>query len=166
MFGFKSSASKDSSHCLLKEVGIAEINKQHLRLASYAVQFSQIVDELSTREPTNQDWRQIDALFSKIMRYVATHFDEEEALMREHGYPDYAAHKKLHDKFSAEMIKMQSQINNRNIKFKKKLSSMLWDWLYNHINTVDYQYREFFQKKRFKLARITWCRSPGVYANL
>lgn len=147
MFGFKSSASKDSSHCLLKEVGIAEINKQHLRLASYAVQFGQIVDELSSREPTNQDWRQIDALFSKIMRYVSTHFDEEEALMREHGYPDYAAHKKLHDKFSAEMIKIQSQINNRNIKFKKKLSSMLWDWLYRHINTVDYQYREFFKEK-------------------
>ncbi|MEA3242594.1 MAG: bacteriohemerythrin [Pseudomonadota bacterium] len=147
MFGFKSSAAKDNSHCLLKEVGIAEINKQHLRLASYAVQFGQIVDELSTREPSNQDWRQIDALFSKVMRYVATHFEEEEALMREHGYPDYEAHKKLHDKFSAEMVKLQSDINNRNIKFKKKMSSLLWDWLYNHINTVDYQYRDFFLSK-------------------
>ena len=147
MFGFKSSASKDSSHCLLKEVGIAEINKQHLRLASYAVQFSQIVDELSTREPTNQDWRQIDALFSRIMRYVATHFEQEEALMREYGYPDYAAHKKLHDKFSAEMVQMQAHINNRNIKFKKKLSSLLWDWLYHHINEIDYQYRDFFLSK-------------------
>jgi len=147
MFGFKSSAAKDNSHCLLKEVGIAEINKQHLRLASYAVQFGQIVDELSTREPTNQDWRQIDALFSKVMRYVATHFEEEEALMREHGYPDYEAHKKLHDKFSAEMVKLQSDINNRNIKFKKKMGSLLWDWLYNHINTVDYQYRDFFLSK-------------------
>jgi hemerythrin len=147
MFGFKSSAAKDNSHCLLKEVGIAEINKQHLRLASYAVQFGQIVDELSTREPSNQDWRQIDALFSKVMRYVATHFEEEEALMREHGYPDYEAHKKLHDKFSAEMVKLQSDINNRNIKFKKKMGSLLWDWLYNHINTVDYQYRDFFLSK-------------------
>ena len=147
MFGFKSSAAKDNSHCLLKEVGIAEINKQHLRLASYAVQFGQIVDELSTREPSNQDWRQIDALFSKVMRYVATHFEEEEALMREHGYPDYEAHKKLHDKFSAEMVKLQSDINNRNIKFKKKMSSLLWDWLYHHINEVDYQYREFFLSK-------------------
>jgi hemerythrin len=147
MFGFKSSAAKDNSHCLLKEVGIAEINKQHLRLASYAVQFGQIVDELSTREPSNQDWHQIDALFSKVMRYVATHFEEEEALMREHGYPDYEAHKKLHDKFSAEMVKLQSDINNRNIKFKKKMSSLLWDWLYNHINTVDYQYRDFFLSK-------------------
>lgn len=147
MLGIKSSASRDSSHCLLKEVGIAEINKQHLRLASYAVQFGQIVDELSTREPTNQDWRQIDALFTKIMRFVATHFEEEEALMQEHGYPGYPAHKKLHDKFTAEMVKMQGQINNRNIKFKKKMSNLLWDWLYNHINTVDYQYREFFQEK-------------------
>jgi hemerythrin-like metal-binding protein len=147
MLGIKSSASRDSSHCLLKEVGIAEINKQHLRLASYAVQFGQIVDELSTREPTNQDWRQIDALFTKIMRFVATHFEEEEALMQEHGYPGFPAHKKLHDKFTAEMVKMQGEINNRNIKFKKKMSNLLWDWLYNHINTVDYQYREFFQEK-------------------
>jgi len=147
MLGFKSSASRDSSHCLLKEVGIAEINKQHLRLASYAVEFSIIVDELSTREPTNQDWRRIDALFTKIMRFVATHFEEEEALMQEHGYPDFPAHKKLHDKFTAEMVKMQGEINNRNIKFKKKMSSLLWDWLYNHINTVDYQYRDFFLSK-------------------
>ena len=147
MFGFKSSAARDSSHCLLKEVGIAEINKQHLRLASYAVEFSQIVDELSSREPSNEDWRRIDALFSKIMRFVATHFSEEEELMRKYNYPNYAPHKKLHDKFTAEMLKMQGDINNRNIKFKKKMSSLLWDWLYKHINEVDYQYRDFFQKQ-------------------
>ena len=147
MFGFKSSAARDSSHCLLKEVGVAEINKQHLRLASYAVEFSLIVDELSGREVTSQDWRRIDALFTKIMRFVATHFSEEEALMRKHGYPDYAPHKKLHDKFTAQMIKMQGEINNRNIRFKKKMSSLLWDWLYHHINEVDYQYREFFRSK-------------------
>ena len=147
MFGFKSSAAKDSSHCLLKEVGVAKINKQHLRLASYAVEFSQIVEELSSREPSNTDWRRIDSLLAKIMRYVATHFAEEEALMREHGYPAYESHKKLHDKFTAEMLKMQGEINNRNIKFKSKMSSLLWDWLYHHINEVDYQYRDFFQGK-------------------
>ena len=147
MFGFRSSASADSSHCLLKEVGIAEINKQHLRLASYAVEFSLIVDELSTREPTIQDWRRIDALFSKILRFVATHFSQEEELMRRYDYPDYEAHKKLHDKFSEEMKKMQGEINNRNIRFKKKMSSLLWDWLYHHINEVDYQYRDFFISK-------------------
>lgn len=147
MFGFKSSAARDSSHCLLKEVGIAEINKQHLRLASYAVEFSLIVDELSDREVTNQDWRRIDALFSKIMRYVETHFTQEEELMRKYDYPDYVAHKKLHDEFSAQMIKLQAEINNRNIKFKKKMSSLLWDWLYHHINEIDYQYRDFFLSK-------------------
>jgi len=147
MFGFKSSTDKDSSHCLLKEVGIAEINKQHLRLASYAVEFSIIVDELSTREPSNQDWRRIDALFSRIMRFIETHFSQEEELMRKYDYPNYNAHKKLHDKFTAEMVKLQSDINNRNIKFKKKMSNLLWDWLYHHINKVDYQYREFFRSK-------------------
>ncbi len=147
MLGFKSSATQDSSHCLLKEVGLAQLNKQHLRLASYAVEFSQIIEELSSREPSTADWRRIDALFSKIMRFVATHFAEEEALMVEHGYPGYEAHKKLHDKFTGDMIKMQGEINNRNIRFKMKMNSLLWDWLYKHINEVDYQYRDFFQAK-------------------
>ena len=31
--------------------------------------------------------------------------------------------------------------------FKGKLGSLLWDWLYKHINEVDYQYRDFFRDK-------------------
>jgi hemerythrin-like metal-binding protein len=146
-FSFKGPEKKGASHCLVKEVGIAQFNKQHLRLASYAVEFHQIVEELSTREPTAEDWKQIDGVFSRIMRFVHQHFEEEEAVMQEHGYPGFEAHKKLHDDFVAELLKIKRQIAGRNIKFKKKLSLMLWDWLYTHINEVDYGYRDFFIEK-------------------
>ncbi len=62
--------------------------------------------------------------------------------MQAHNYPNYAEHKQLHEKFSKDLARIQSQINNSNLKFKGKLSSLLWDWLYNHINVVDYGYRE------------------------
>ncbi|MCP3867346.1 MAG: hemerythrin family protein [Gammaproteobacteria bacterium] len=150
MFGLKGSDVQNSEHCLLKNVGISEFNKQHLRLASYAVEFSQLVEELATREPENKDWRQVDALFSRISRFVATHFREEEELMRVHAYPDYAAHKVLHEKFAKQLAEVQSQINSRNIKFKGKLTDMLWGWLYHHINEVDYEYRDFFMEKGIK----------------
>ena len=147
MFGRTPSHTDNSVHCLLKDVGVAAMNTQHLRLASYAVEFSQIVEELAKREPTANDWKHIDALFGRVSRFVATHFREEEEMMIAQSYPDYTNHKRLHDKFVGELSKIQSQINNRNLKFKGKLSTLLWDWLYHHINEVDYGYREFFQEK-------------------
>ncbi len=150
MFGLKGSETLKSEHCLLKNVGVTKFNKQHLRLASYAVEFNEIVERLSTHDPDNREWKQIDALFSRISLFVATHFREEEEMMQAHNYPKYSEHKQLHEKFSKEMARIQSQINNRNLKFKGKLSSLLWDWLYNHINVVDYGYREFFVNKGVK----------------
>jgi hemerythrin len=150
MLGIKSTDSHESPRCLLSDVGLAKLNQQHLRLASYAVEFQQIVAELAEREPSHEDWKHIDALFSRIIRYVAEHFRDEEALMVAHHYPDYASHKKMHDKFVEEMARIQSQINNRNVKFKGKLKTLLWSWLYGHINEVDFKYRDFFLSKGLK----------------
>ncbi|MFC1664208.1 bacteriohemerythrin [Pseudomonadota bacterium] len=147
MFSLKNTKPKTGSHCLLKDVGVNSINRQHLRLASYAVEFNQIVEALSKKEPTNNDWHRIDALFTRVTRYVETHFREEEELLQKHGYPDFEAHKRLHVKFVDDLIKVQSKINNRKIDFKEKFGSMLWDWLIHHINEVDYKYREFLQEK-------------------
>lgn len=150
MFTRKTGATSPTAHCLLKDVGVNDINRQHLRLASYAVEFNHLVDELAAREPTNADWRRIDALFSRVMRYVETHFRDEEALMVEHGYPGFPEHKRMHDKFVADLAKVQSRINNREARFKKKFGSMLWNWLIHHINEEDYKYREFFRSKGLK----------------
>jgi len=147
MFGLKSSSAQDNSPCLLKNVGVSEFNKQHLRLASYAVEFNQLVEELAEREPDASDWKRVDAVFSRVTLFVATHFREEEAIMRKFDYPGYPGHKVQHDKFVNDLAKIQSQINDRNVKFKGKMSTLLWDWLYHHINEIDVEYREFFAGK-------------------
>ncbi len=147
MFSFKGDTTAQDAHCLLKDVGVNSINRQHLRLASYAVEFNQIVEDISGREPTDSDWRRIDALFSRVSRFVQTHFHEEEELMQTHGYPYFDAHKRLHDTFIADLVDVQSRINNRKVSFKKKFGSMLWDWLIHHINVEDFKYREFFVGK-------------------
>ena len=147
MFEYKRPSSPQHTNCLVTDVGVAELNKQHLRLASYAVELNQIVEEISNREPTQADWRHIDALFSRICLFVAAHFRSEEELMEKHGYPAYAEHKGLHQRFSSELADVQSKINNRNLKFGSKLSNLLWDFLYVHINEVDIKYKEFLEKK-------------------
>jgi hemerythrin-like metal-binding protein len=147
VFKRKTGPDAHAAHCLLKDVGVNRINRQHLRLASYAVEFNEIVDGFADNEPDNQDWRRVDALFNRVMRFVETHFSEEEALMREHGYPGFEAHKQIHDRFIEELIKVKSQINNRDPAFRRKFGPMLWNWLMHHINEEDYKYREFFRGK-------------------
>ena len=147
MFGLRSSSSQDDCPCLLKNVGVSEFNKQHLKLASYAVEFNQLVEELQDREPTVEDWKRVDAVFSRVTLFVATHFREEEEIMRKYNYPGYPGHKVQHDKFVQDLAKIQSQINDRNVKFKGRMSTLLWEWLYNHINEIDVEYRDFFAEK-------------------
>ncbi len=147
MFETKRRPSPESAHCLVTDVGVPELNKQHLRLASYAVELNQIVEEVAAREPTKADWRHIDALFSRICLFVAVHFRSEEDLMLEHEYPNLADHKALHDKFNNELGDIQSKINNRNLQFGAKLSNLLWDFLYIHINEVDVHYRDYLIEK-------------------
>ncbi len=147
MFERKRPSSPRRTNCLVTDVGVAELNKQHLRLASYAVELNQIVEEISAREPTQADWRHIDALFSRICLFVTTHFRSEEELMEKHGYPACAEHKGLHKQFSNDLADVQSKINNRNLKFGSKLSNLLWDFLYVHINEVDIKYKEYLEEK-------------------
>lgn len=133
--------------CLLKDVGVAQFNKQHLRLASYVVEFNQLVVGLQSREPSIQDWRHIDALWARVSSFVSQHFGEEEEEMARHEYPGYAKQKQQHDKFVSKLMKIQDQIRGRDGKFITTLDTLLWDWLQNHINEEDAQYREFFRAR-------------------
>ncbi|MBF0455061.1 MAG: hemerythrin family protein [Magnetococcales bacterium] len=141
------SSDNQASTCLLQDVGVMRFNKEHMRLASYAAEFQELVDELRERPPETKDWQHIDALFSRILRVASGHFKVEEEMMSSQGYPGYASQKKQHDKFLKKMLEVQGEIRNRNIRFKDDFKSMLWDWLIHHINEVDVEYRAFFQGK-------------------
>ena len=142
-------SNKDQeSTCLMRDVGVMRFNKEHLRLASYAAEFQEVVDSLQDREPNIEDWRHIDALFSRILKVASNHFKAEEEMMSSQGYPGYDSQKKQHDKFLEKMLKVQEDIRDRSIKFKDDFRSMLWDWLIHHINEIDVDYREFFKSKQ------------------
>ncbi len=141
------SNQETTASCLIKDVGIMRFNKEHMRLASYVAEFQEVVDSLRTREAIIDDWRHIDALFARILKVASSHFKAEEEMMSSQGYPGYESQKKQHDKFLDKMLKVQDDIRGRKIKFKDDFKSLLWDWLINHINQVDVEYREFFQNK-------------------
>jgi len=71
--------------------------------------------------------------------YVKTHFSMEEALQKNNNYPGYADHKKEHDGFIREFVKLEEQLKLEGASFPLVIQTnqTMVNWLIKHINVRD-----------------------------
>lgn len=71
--------------------------------------------------------------------YIVKHFSDEEKLQIKSKYPEYVAHKKLHEDFKKEVANIVSEYekNGATITLVAKVNSSISSWLINHIKTMD-----------------------------
>jgi methyl-accepting chemotaxis protein len=71
--------------------------------------------------------------------YTAKHFGDEEALQKQHDYPDYPNHKRLHDRFKTVVSKLGRQLKAEGptIALVGKVNADIGGWLVNHITRED-----------------------------
>ena len=71
--------------------------------------------------------------------YVARHFEHEEQLMEESGYPDMAAHKKQHRDFVKTVGELMERIegNLDSVYFSLEVNKVIVDWLAEHVMGSD-----------------------------
>jgi len=75
--------------------------------------------------------------------YAGYHFRWEEEYMKEIGYPDIVAHKRLHTDFDDQLYNCHRKIRNGELVLNTELISIIKHWLLNHILKADMQYRVF-----------------------
>lgn len=59
--------------------------------------------------------------------------------MQSVNYPDFVAHKKIHENMIAQFLKFEDNLKNNQLD-KKKFLAFLKNWLISHILGVDSQY--------------------------
>ena len=71
--------------------------------------------------------------------YTVKHFNDEEKLQKQYNYPDYAAHKKLHDDFKEEVSKIidEYEENGTSVVLTFKVNNTIASWLIKHIKGED-----------------------------
>lgn len=72
--------------------------------------------------------------------YTEYHFQEEEALQKEAGYPGFEEHKKRHDEFRVavkELHEMLEEEEGPSPRFVKAVQDNVIDWFYRHIRGFD-----------------------------
>lgn len=118
------------------ETGIEDIDDDHRKLVAV---INRLFDAMSEDDAT-----QVYGQMGVVSQYIRKHFDREEQLMDQHGYPEAELHKKAHQDCRTKFL----GITEPNPKVLiVKVSVFLHDWLHEHILTEDRKLFTFLSTK-------------------
>jgi len=86
-----------------------------------------------------------EGILQAMMEYASYHFRQEEQYMREMGYPDIVAHKRVHTDFDDQLYQYHRMVRNGELVLNSELITIIKNWLLNHILKVDMKYKAFAQ---------------------
>ena len=86
----------------------------------------------------------------EVIAYTKYHFEREEKMMLETGYPDIEAHKEVHRAMIAKIDEFLIDYEKRGYEALEEVALYLKDWLINHINGTDQEYSALFKEKGLK----------------
>lgn len=127
------------------EVGVKKVDEQH----------KDLVEQINKLHSAMMERRGADLVGSTLeflKNYALTHFSTEEGLMRVYNYPGYETHKKLHEEFKVDFLKLAKEIsdNPHSSIVVLQMESRLSGWLVNHIKKVDKETFAFLASKGAK----------------
>ncbi|MCU7809633.1 MAG: bacteriohemerythrin, partial [Candidatus Thiodiazotropha sp. (ex Notomyrtea botanica)] len=107
-------------------VGIAVIDEEHQKLLT-------LINNLQTAilYPTGESFER--QALSELVDYTKYHFEREEKLMQDNGYPEYEQHKQQHEEMIAKVSVFLSKYENDREGTVDELTSFLKTWLIDHI---------------------------------
>lgn len=121
------------------ETGIKEIDGEHRHLA-------ELVNDFYDRYRVKDASANLFILFNELVRYFETHFEHEEALMVEGGYPMYEQHKALHDELARMVFALHEKYMKGEEKVDEKTLEFLKKWLLDHIVQQDMKIGDFLRE--------------------
>lgn len=121
-------------------VGIQAIDDEHQKLLM-------LINNLQTAVlyPTGESFER--QALSELVDYTKYHFEREEKLMLDNGYPDYEPHKRQHEEMIAKVGEYMASYEKDRESTIDDLTNFLKSWLINHIAGTDQKYSSFLQEK-------------------
>jgi hemerythrin len=122
------------------ETGIPSMDAQHQQLISLVNQMYNIVRD-------HEGDAALDAVLGEMSEYAKKHLQEEEALLREHSYPDINDQEGDHAKYLEQIKVLYSELEKDRETAAKNIYAFLRSWWITHIVGMDKKYGPFLQEK-------------------
>jgi hemerythrin len=120
--------------------GIQQIDEEHKKLLN-------MINNLRSSTLCNTGEEFERRTLQELVDYTEHHFEREEQLMSEYGYPDFEGHKAQHDQMSQYVAGFIKRYDEEGKKVLPDVADHLTRWLIQHINGTDMKYAEFFKEK-------------------
>lgn len=122
-------------------LGIRAVDQEHMRLVV-------IINELHDKMQAGQGKDVLASILDQLILYTVQHFEHEEALLKQHGYPQLIEHKAQHEALKQKV----GEFNNRltigyNGLIAIEMLKFLKNWLAQHIQQEDKAYARFLNSK-------------------
>jgi hemerythrin len=98
----------------LKKVHLQEIDRQHVVLIGHLCNLHKVKMGSRSGSPSKEDKALLKITLEKLQEYTVKHFNDEVNYMAYIGYPDLDKHKKIHDEFVVQYLKVRSGIEDGN----------------------------------------------------
>ena len=119
-------------------IGLDPVDGDHQRLFALYGRFSNAVTNGESRA-------EVGRFLGDLVDYSETHFRREEGIMRQHAYPDYEKHKRMHDAFATYVRATAAgpEPSDDDVQF---LHGYVAIWLCGHILVMDKWFGEWLAK--------------------
>lgn len=122
-------------------VGVAVLDDDHKRLVA-------MVNELYDAMQAGHGKELLGAVLDRLVQYTRVHFEREQKLFEQTGYPAAAPHRQEHDTLTGQVLDVQRKyMAGASAALSIDVLRFLKSWLINHIQGSDQKYRSHLNSK-------------------
>jgi len=122
------------------KVGVKVIDQQHQKLFSLLHELHQAATQGKARTVVAQ-------VLEGVVNYTKEHFGTEESLMKQHGYPEFTAHKQMHDGLVRQALDLVEKSKVSALTVSLDVMRFLESWIAHHISDADRKLGRFLTQK-------------------
>ncbi len=120
-------------------VQIASIDLEHRRLFDLLKKLHDAIVVGCSRATLN-------TIVTELLNAAEVHFENEETLMKDHGYPGYVSHLSEHEKIAKGVKTLVAALTAGKLVDKPDIALLPAQWLYSHIRSHDMLYMPFLMQ--------------------
>ena len=129
------------------EIGNDLIDQQHQELFRRINAFHDLW--LAQREV-----QAIAVLLNQLIAYAEMHFQNEEAIMRDAGFPRLEEHQAEHEAMVETIFRLRQTFEQNNGRIEMDTIKFVKSWLIEHIVRNDYLFRDFLARRKSSDAEL------------
>ncbi len=91
--------------------------------------------------------QEIAKILNQLIAYAQMHFQHEERIMEDAGFPKLAEHQNIHEAMIDKIFELHASYAEGNLRLEIETMKFVKSWLLEHILENDYLFRDYLLRK-------------------